>query len=164
MVRIRWVTMKLKYVGACLVCLRPIDAGKEAQWAPSIGVRHISCGKKLDQVEELKKKSFEALIHDNVDAAKQFAQDALDIEPSEKEIFSMAQSFWDDWDFLGAIALYDKILKPSEVLDQTAAAHVVLQVLYSTTTRELILNNKNLNKNTILRILFCHEFFYPLSI
>ena len=103
--------MKLKYVGACFVCLRPIDAGKEAQWAQSIGVRHISCGKKADQVEELKKKSFEALIHDNVDAAKQFAQDALDIEPSEKEIFSMAQSFWDDWDFLGAIALYDKILK-----------------------------------------------------
>ena len=111
MVRIRWVTMKLKYVGACLVCLRPIDAGKEAQWAQGIGVRHISCGKKADEIEELKKKSFEALIHDNVDAAKELAQDALDIEPNEKEIFSMAQSFFDDWDFQGAIILYDKILK-----------------------------------------------------
>ena len=69
MVRIRWVTMKLKYLGACFVCLRPIDVGKEAQWAQGIGVRHISCGKKADEIEELKKKSFEALIHDNVDAA-----------------------------------------------------------------------------------------------
>ena len=111
MVRIRWVTMKLKYVGACFVCLRPIDAGKEAQWAQSIGVRHISCGKKADEIEELKKKLFEAIIHDNVDAAKELAQDALDIEPNEKEIFSMAQSFFDDWDFQGAITLYDKILK-----------------------------------------------------
>ena len=111
MIRIRWVTMKLKYLGTCFVCLRPIDAGKEAQWARDIGVRHISCGKKLDQVEELKKKSFEAIIHDDVDAAKQFAQDALGIEPSEKEIFSMAQSFWDNWDFQSAITLYDKILE-----------------------------------------------------
>ena len=103
--------MKLKYVGACLVCLRPIDAGKEAQWAQGIGVRHISCGKKADEIEELKKKLFEAIIHDNVDAAKELAQDALDIEPNEKEIFSMAQSFFDDWDFQGAIILYDKILK-----------------------------------------------------
>ena len=111
MIRIRWVTMKLKYLGSCSVCLRPIDAGKEAQWAKDMGVRHISCGKKADQIEELKKKSFEALIHDNVDVAKELAQDALDIEPNEKEIFSMAQSFFDDWDFQGAITLYDKILK-----------------------------------------------------
>jgi len=54
--------MKLKYLGSCSVCLRPIDAGKEAQWAKDMGVRHISCGKKADQIEELKKKSFEALI------------------------------------------------------------------------------------------------------
>ena len=111
MIRARWVTMKLKYLGTCSVCLRPIDAGKEAQWAQGIGVRHISCGKKADEIEELKKKLFEAIIHDNVDAAKEFAHDALDIEPNEKEIFSMAQSFYDDWDFQGAITLYDKILK-----------------------------------------------------
>ena len=66
---------------------------------------------KADQVEELKKKCFESVFQEDFDSAAKFAGEALDIEPNEKEIFNLAQSVYDTWDFNGAIKLYDKVLK-----------------------------------------------------
>ena len=94
-----------------MVCGNLIHVGEKAQWFKGIGIRHISCGKKADQVEELKEKSFEATVQGNLDAAREFAQQVLDIQPNEKEIYSLAQSLYDKFDFEGAIPLYDKILK-----------------------------------------------------
>ncbi|SVB42702.1 uncharacterized protein METZ01_LOCUS195556, partial [marine metagenome] len=111
MVRIKWITLTAKYQGTCLVDGGPIHVGEKVQWCKGIGVRHISCGKKADQVEELKEKSFEATVQGNLGTAREFAQKALDIQPNEEELFSLAQSLYDKFDFEGAIALYDKILE-----------------------------------------------------
>ena len=111
MVRIKWITLTAKYPGTCLVDGGPIHVGEKVQWCKGIGVRHISCGKKADQVEELKEKSFESAVQGNLGAAREFAQKALDIQPNEKEIYSLAQLLYDKWDFEGAIMLYNKILK-----------------------------------------------------
>ena len=111
MVRINWVTLTAKFSGTCLVNGDPVRIGEKVEWRKGIGVRHISCGKKADQVEELKEKSFEAILHGNVDASRGFAQMALDIQTNEKELYNLAQSLFDNLDFEGAIILYDKILK-----------------------------------------------------
>ena len=111
MVRINWVDWTLKYGGNCVICGKSMPDAMEGQWAKGIGVRHISCGQKADQVEELKKKCFESVFKEDFDSAAKFAGEALDIEPNEKEIFNLAQSVYDTWDFSGAIKLYDKVLK-----------------------------------------------------
>ena len=111
MVRFKWITLMAKYPGTCLVDGGPIRVGEKVEWCKGIGARHISCGKKADQVEELKKKCFESVFKEDFDSAAKFAGEALDIEPNEKEIFNLAQSVYDTWDFSGAIKLYDKVLK-----------------------------------------------------
>ena len=111
MVRIKWIALTVKYQAYCMVCGELIHVGGKAQWFKGIGVRHASCGKKADQVEELKEKSFEALIQGNLDGARESAQKALDAQPDEKELFVMAQSLYDKWDFEGAVTLYGRILK-----------------------------------------------------
>ena len=94
-----------------MVCGDLIHVDEKAQWFKGIGIRHISCGKKADQVEELKEKAFEATVQGNLDGAREFARKILDIQPNEEELFSLAQSVYDKFDFEGAIALYDKILE-----------------------------------------------------
>ena len=111
MVRFKWITLTAKYPGRCLVDGGPIRVGEKVEWCKGIGARHISCGKKADQVEELKKKCFESVFKEDFDSAAKFAGEALDIEPNEKEILNLAQSVYDTWDFSGAIKLYDKVLK-----------------------------------------------------
>ena len=111
MVRINWVDWTLKYGGNCVICGKSMPDSMEGQWAKGIGVRHISCGQKADQVEELKKKCFESVFKEDFDSAAKFAGEALDIEPNEKEIFNLAKLVFDEWDFSGAIKLYDKVLK-----------------------------------------------------
>lgn len=111
MVRFKWITLTAKYPGRCLVDGGPIRVEEKVEWCKGIGARHISCGKKADQVEELKKKCFESVFKEDFDSAAKFAGEALDIEPNEKEIFNLAQSVYDTWDFSGAIKLYDKVLK-----------------------------------------------------
>ena len=83
MVRINWITLTAKYPGRCLIDGGPIRVGEKVEWCKGIGVRHISCGKKADQVEELKEKSFEAILHGNVDASRGFAQMAVQ-EPTTR--------------------------------------------------------------------------------
>ena len=111
MVRFKWITLMAKYPGTCLVDGGPIRVGEKVEWCKGIGARHISCGKKADQVEELKKKCFESVFQEDFDSAAIFAEEALDIEPNEKEIFNLAKLVFDEWDFSGAIKLYDKVLK-----------------------------------------------------
>ena len=111
MVRIEWITLAAKYPGRCLVDGGTIRVGEKVEWCKGIGARHISCGQKADQVEELKKKCFESVFQEDFDSAAKFAGEALDIEPNQKEILNLAQSVYDNWDFSGAIKLYDKVLK-----------------------------------------------------
>ena len=51
------------------------------------------------------------MVRDDLVAAEEITQNILDIEPNEKEIFNLAQAFFDKWDFEGAIKLYEKILE-----------------------------------------------------
>ena len=111
MVRFKWITLTAKYPGTCLVDGGTIRVGEKVEWCKGIGARHISCGKKADQVEELKKKCFESVFQEDFDSAAKFAEEALDIEPNQKEILNLAQSVYDNWDFSGAIKLYDKVLE-----------------------------------------------------
>ena len=111
MVRFKWITLMAKYSGTCLVDGGPIRVGEKVEWCKGIGARHISCGKKADQVEELKKKCFESVFKEDFDSAAKFAGEALDIEPNQKEILNLAQSVYDHWDFSVAIKLYDKVLQ-----------------------------------------------------
>jgi len=110
--RTNWVNLTLKFRGTCIVCGKTINAGEKGQWSKGGGaVRHLSCGMLADQVIDLKKKLFEAMVRDDLVAAKEITQNILDIEPNEKEIFNLAQAFFDKWDFEGAIKLYEKILE-----------------------------------------------------
>jgi hypothetical protein len=68
MVRINWVDWTLKYGGNCVICGKSMPDSMEGQWAKGIGVRHISCGQKADQVEELKKKCFESVFKEDFDS------------------------------------------------------------------------------------------------
>jgi len=111
MVRFKWITLAAKYPGRCLVDGGTIRVGEKVEWCKGIGARHISCGQKADQVEELKKKCFESVFQEDFDSAAKFAEEALDIEPNQKEILNLAQSVFDNWDFSGAIKLYDKVLQ-----------------------------------------------------
>ena len=111
MVRFKWITLAAKYPGRCLVDGGTIRVGEKVEWCKGIGARHVSCGQKADQVEELKKKCFESVFQEDFDSAAIFAEEALDIEPNEKEIFNLAQLIFDEWDLSGAIKLYDKVLK-----------------------------------------------------
>ena len=111
MVRFKWITLAAKYPGRCLVDGGTIRVGEKVEWCKGIGARHISCGQKADQVEELKKKCFESVFKEDFDSAAKFAGEALDIEPNQKEILNLAQSVYDNWDFSGAIKLYDKVLE-----------------------------------------------------
>ena len=111
MVRIKWITLTAKYPGTCLVDGGTIRVGEKVEWCKGIGARHISCGQKADQVEELKKKCFESVFKEDFDSAAKFAGEALDIEPNQKEILNLAQSVYDHWDFSVAIKLYDKVLQ-----------------------------------------------------
>ena len=67
--------------------------------------------KRQTKVRELKKKCFESVFQEDFDSAAKFAGEALDIEPNQKEILNIAQSVYDNWDFSGAIKLYDKVLE-----------------------------------------------------
>ena len=111
MVRLKWITLTAKYPGTCLVDGGTIRVGEKVEWCKGIGARHISCGQKADQVEELKKKCFESVFKEDFDSAAKFAGEALDIEPNQKEILNLAQSVYDHWDFSVAIKLYDKVLQ-----------------------------------------------------
>ena len=111
MVRFKWITLMAKYPGRCLVDGGTIRVGEKVEWCKGIGARHISCGQKADQVEELKKKCFESVFKEDFDSAAKFAGEALDIEPNQKEILNLAQSVYDHWDFSVAIKLYDKVLQ-----------------------------------------------------
>ena len=84
--------------------------GTNAQQFKGVGIRHISCGKIEDQFEELKQKSFEAIAREDLKAAVEFAQEALDIQQNGDEIFNLAGSVYDKWDFETAIKLYDRVL------------------------------------------------------
>ena len=94
-----------------MVCEKIIRVGEKAEWFRGIGIRHISCGKIAEQIEELKQKAFEATVQGNQDAANEYAQKILEIQPNEKELFSLAHSLYDNRDYDGAIMLYDKILE-----------------------------------------------------
>ena len=111
MVRIKWVTLTVKYQAYCMVCEKIIRVGEKAEWFKGIGIRHISCGKIAEQIEELKQKAFEATVQGNQDAANEHAQKILEIQPNEKELLSLAHSLYDNRDYDGAMMLYDKILK-----------------------------------------------------
>ena len=92
--------------------------GTNAQQFKGVGIRHISCGKIEDQFEELKQKSFEAIAREDLKAAAEFAQEALDIQQNGDEIFNLAGSVYDKWDFETAIKLYDRVLdkNPNHVI------------------------------------------------
>ena len=110
MVRIRWAELPLEYSGYCMICGKHMKRGTNAQQFKGVGIRHISCGKIEDQFEELKQKSFEAIAREDLKAAAEFAQEALDIQQNGDEIFNLAGSVYDKWDFQTAIKLYDRVL------------------------------------------------------
>ena len=56
-----------------MVCEKIIRVGEKAEWFKGIGIRHISCGKIAEQIEELKQKAFEATVQGNQDAANEHA-------------------------------------------------------------------------------------------
>ena len=111
MVRIKWAELPLEYPGYCMICGKHMKRGTNAQQFRGVGIRHISCGKTEDQFEELKQKSFEAVAREDPEAAAEFARDALDIQPNGDEIFNLAGSVYDRWDFETAIKLYDRVLE-----------------------------------------------------
>jgi len=111
MVRIKWIPLTVKYQAYCMVCEKTIRVGEKAEWFKGIGIRHIPCGKIAEQIEELKQKEFEAIVQGNQNAANEYAQKILEIQPSEKELFGLAESLYDNGDYDGAMMLYDKILK-----------------------------------------------------
>ena len=99
-----------EYSGYCMICGKHMNRGTNAQQFKGVGIRHISCGKNEDRFEELKQKSFEAIAREDSEAAAEFAQEALGIQPNGDEIFNLAGSVYDKWDFQTAIKLYDRIL------------------------------------------------------
>jgi len=164
MVRIKWITLSTQYSGTCIVCGNSIQIGEKAQWSKGIGIRHISCGEKVDQVDELKKKSFEAIVHGNIDAARKFAQDALDTEPSEKEIFSLAQSFYDTFNFESAILLYDKVLKKNPnhtnaLMNKASALRIIGKSEKAIRIYNKIIKNqpKNINARQNMAFVYIYE-------
>ena len=117
MIRIRWAELPLEYSGYCMICGKHMKRGTNAQQFKGVGIRHISCGKNEDRFEELKQKSFEAIAREDSEAAAEFAQEALGIQPNGDEIFNLAGSVYDKWNFQTAIKLYDRILdkNPNDV-------------------------------------------------
>ena len=101
-----------------MVCEKTIRVGEKAEWFKGIGIRHIPCGKIAEQIEELKQKEFEAIVQGNQNAANEYAQKILEIQPSEKELFGLAESLYDNGDYDGAMMLYDKILKKIAIVNE----------------------------------------------
>ena len=93
-----------------MICGKHMKRGVNAQQFKGVGIRHISCGKIEDKFDELKQKSFEAIAREDFKASAEFAQEALDIQPNGDEIFNLAGSVYDKWDFQTAIKLYDRVL------------------------------------------------------
>jgi len=104
--------MPLKYKGQCMGCHEKIEMNEIAEWSPGLQkVRHIECGKLMDQAEELKGKAFDSIVLGKFDNAKNFVLEALKTEPGNiNQLFTIARNLSMDKQYEKSIIFYDIII------------------------------------------------------